>query len=565
MKHSKEMKERSLSLSTTILGSRTRFIRITFLVLISFVFLACNRKNNIESIVNTEAADLSDFYDSIFVMYELIPIDSLEVEPFFTKYPAVKKYEKDLTSIYQDHNFSHVWFDQKGVVIYGNSLYAKVKDIESEGIFSTFPYQEKIDSIFERDISDTTILPEEEFLLTCLYLFYFDVVYKGIDDNLSNFGWLLPRKKLSYTAMLDSIISDKKLQNENSLNLFGQYYKLRNVLKRYRTIEQNGGWLPIELEPDKKVYQPNDSSAVIQQIRERLYITGEIKENNKSAIYDEDLLAGIQQFQLHNGYQPDSIISQKHIAALNIPVEDYIKKIIVNMERCRWVPPQISKAKEFIFVNIPAFHLDMYRDGKIEFESAVVVGSELNKTVIFDGMMTYIVFSPYWNIPKSIIRNEVLPGMEKDENYLSKRNMDWNDGNVRQRPGRNNSLGLVKFIFPNSNNIYLHDSPAKSLFEKEDRAKSHGCIRVAKAREMALKILEDDEDWPVTKIDAAMKAGKEKTCVLKNEIPVYIGYFTAWVDIEGQINFYKDVYKRDERLAEILIINNTHKGENKEK
>lgn len=222
------------------------------------------------------------------------------------------------------------------------------------------------------------------------------------------------------------------------------------------------------------------------------------------------------------------------------------------MERSRWLPQEFSTADEKLLVNIPAFHLDYYRDGEIILESEVVVGSEMTKTVIFDGEISYLAFSPYWNIPQSIIKNEVIPGMERDENYLKNRNMEWNDGQVRQLPGGNNSLGLVKFMFPNSNSIYLHDTPAKSLFKNEDRARSHGCIRVAKARDLAIAMLDKDKEWNQKKIDAAMHAGKESTYELKKKIPVYIGYFTAWVDKNGEINFYDDVYKRDNKLAELL-------------
>ena len=133
--------------------------------------------------------------------------------------------------------------------------------------------------------------------------------------------------------------------------------------------------------------------------------------------------------------------------------------------------------------------------------------------------------------------------------------MEWSDGNVRQKPGPENSLGKVKFLFPNSNAIYLHDTPAKELFNSEDRAFSHGCIRVAKPKELANIILKNDKNWTPAKIEAAMNSGVEYSYQLKNKIPVYIGYFTAWVDTEGTIHFYEDIYKRDERLASLLFIN----------
>jgi murein L,D-transpeptidase YcbB/YkuD len=167
--------------------------------------------------------------------------------------------------------------------------------------------------------------------------------------------------------------------------------------------------------------------------------------------------------------------------------------------------------------------------------------------------MSHIVFSPYWNPPQSIIAKEIKPKLKKNKNYLKTHNMEWNNGQIRQKPGRNNSLGLVKFIFPNSNDIYMHDTPAKSLFKKESRAFSHGCIRVGKPRDFAIEILKDDPNWTSAKIDAAMHAGKESRYSLKKKIPVYIGYQTAWVDPEGRINFYEDIYDRDGRLAELLI------------
>lgn len=223
------------------------------------------------------------------------------------------------------------------------------------------------------------------------------------------------------------------------------------------------------------------------------------------------------------------------------------------MERCRWISTDITKAKEFIVVNIPSYRLTYFKDGKSALVSNVVVGNTMNKTVIFSGMMSYIVFSPYWNVTSNIIKTEILPAMKKDKNYLSKHKMEWNGGNVRQKPGPSNSLGLVKFLFPNSNNIYLHDTPSKSLFSSEKRAFSHGCIRVEKPKELATLILQDDPYWTPEKIDKAMHKGKESWYTLKNKIPVYIGYFTAFVDDEGDINFFKDIYEKDAQLAAMLL------------
>ncbi|MNL39233.1 murein L,D-transpeptidase [compost metagenome] len=182
----------------------------------------------------------------------------------------------------------------------------------------------------------------------------------------------------------------------------------------------------------------------------------------------------------------------------------------------------------------------------------------MTKTVVFNGDLKYIVFSPYWNVPPSIIKGEILPGMNKNANYLKDHRMEiaGKQGSlpiIRQLPGPSNSLGQVKFLFPNSFNIYLHDTPSKGLFKEDQRAFSHGCIRVAEPKKLATYLLRHDSTWTDAKITAAMNAGKEKTVVLKKTVPVFIAYFTAYVDHNGLLNFRKDIYNRDKRLEEMLF------------
>ncbi|MCX6269124.1 MAG: L,D-transpeptidase family protein [Bacteroidetes bacterium] len=483
-----------------------------------------------------------------------IAFDSNLLNTFYQSYPGLARYEKEVVAVYREHHFKHIWFDEKGVVEFGQTLFNKVNELKDEGVSSRFPYREKIEGVFNNDIENTLTDTETDLMLTNLYLFYAKKVYQGVDeDSTLATGWLLPRKQLSYNGLLDSVMLNPQLLNRDDKVLFGQYYKLRDVLQRYREIEKNGGWNQIILDPKLKAYKPGDTAKAIQQIRDRLFITGDIKQNNGSNKYDPELVEAVEKYQLRNGYNPDKLISPKHIKEMNVPIGERIRKIIVNMERCRWISPEFAKAREYIVVNIPSFKLNLVRNGKSELVSPVVVGKNVTKTVIFSGMLSYIVFSPYWNLPQSIINKEVKPGMAKNKNYLESHNMEWNNGLVRQKPGKNNSLGLIKFIFPNSNDIYMHDTPAKSLFSQERRAFSHGCIRVAKPRELAVEILRDDPNWTPGKIDAAMHGGKESSYSLKAKIPVYIGYFTAWVNQEGEINFYEDIYSMDERLAGLLI------------
>ncbi len=483
-----------------------------------------------------------------------LPFDSNFLNTFYRVFPELTRYKKEVVQVYRAHDYHYIWFDNSGVVEFGISLYNKAVDLNSEGISSQFPYQEDLDGVFGIDEELSLTSTETEIMLTNLYLFYAEKVINGVDeDSTMAIGWLLPRKQLSYTGLLDSIMLNPALLNRDDSALFIQYYKLRDVLKRYREIEKKGGWNTIDLDPKLTSYKPGDSAKAILQIRERLFVTGDIKQNNGSNLYDDELVAAVERYQLRNGYNSDKLIFPKHIREMNVPISERIKKIIVNMERCRWISPGFSRAQEYIVVNIPSFKLTMVRNGKNEFESPVVVGATMTKTVIFSGMLSYIVFSPYWNLPQSIINKEVKPGMKRNPHYLEKHNMEWNNGQVRQKPGKNNSLGLVKFIFPNVDDIYMHDTPAKSLFEREKRAFSHGCIRVGRPRDLAIEILKDDPAWTPVKLDAAMNAGKESTVVLKKKIPVYIGYLTAWVDMKGNINFYDDIYEMDDKLAELMI------------
>ena len=190
---------------------------------------------------------------------------------------------------------------------------------------------------------------------------------------------------------------------------------------------------------------------------------------------------------------------------------------------------------------------------------AVVVGKEGHSTMMFNGDLNQVVFSPYWNVPPSIVRNEILPAMNRNGNYLSSQNMEIvsNDGElptIRQRPGAKNALGRVKFLFPNSFNIYFHDTPSKSLFEKDKRAFSHGCIRLKEPEWMANYVLRDQPDWTPEKISAAMQSGDEKFVKVKDPIPVVITYYTAWVDETGKLNFREDIYGHDKKLAEKMFL-----------
>ena len=481
----------------------------------------------------------------------VVSFDSTLVTAFYAKYPKLVLYKRQVISLYQKNNYDFIWYDKKGRKETADVIYNKINNLYAEGVQAKLPYKETLDDLLQNDNVNPD--SETELFLSNYYFFYTNKVLQGIDDTKTNeLEWYLPRKKQSYVTYLDSLLVDPKLIDKKEQHI-EQYYKLKTVLQRYRDIEQKGGWDSIAVSKDFVAIKPGDSSDVVAKIRTRLFLTGDIDVDSGKRLYGFALQQAVLKYKKRNGFTLDKTILLKHINEMNVPVSNRIKTIIVNMERCRWISTDMTKAKEFIVVNIPSYKLTYFKDSKVALESNVVVGNTMNKTVIFSGMMSYIVFSPYWNVPKSIVDNEILPGIKKNKNYLSKHKMERNGSNIRQKPGPENSLGLVKFLFPNNNNIYLHDTPSKGLFNSEKRAFSHGCIRVEKPGELANAILESDTNWTPEKIDKAMHKGKESWYTLKDKIPVYIGYFTAWVDDDGTINFYKDIYEKDDRLATMLV------------
>lgn len=222
-----------------------------------------------------------------------------------------------------------------------------------------------------------------------------------------------------------------------------------------------------------------------------------------------------------------------------------VEQIVMNMERWRWLPDDLGA--RYILVNIPAFRLDAIENGKSVLDMKVVTGKKASPTPVLADRMTTVVFSPYWNIPQDIVQKEILPKVEKDPDYLDKNNMEADDkGNYRQRPGKGNSLGGVKFLFPNHYNVYLHDTPAQSLFERIERDFSHGCVRLDDPMALAQYVLRDQPEWTREKIAAAMQAGVEKAVPLKQPLPIYLVYFTAWED-HGVLKTVPDVYGIDRR------------------
>ncbi|MBY0476164.1 MAG: L,D-transpeptidase family protein [Chitinophagaceae bacterium] len=484
-----------------------------------------------------------------------LKFDSSAISNFFQQYPLLKEFDKDLHGFYKNRKFAYAWFDQKGLIEQAGNLFNRIENISDEGVTVQLLYEDEFHKMMDDD--STEILtdkanPTVELMLTAQYFFYAKKIWTGLGiKGMKESNWDLPRKKLAYDAFLDSLLEEPSSVFMKNEPVFRQYGLLKTFLKKYRSIEESGQWKPIQ--PDQKTYRLNDSSNVVTEIREHLFLLGDLASNNQSHLFDAELELAVKRFQQRYGINDDGIVGPGMIAELNYPLPKRVEQVIVNMERCRWLPVALND--DYIVVNIPEYKFHAFENDSLAWSMNVVVGTVLNKTAIFNGMMDNVVFSPYWNIPASIKNKEILPAIRRNSNYLANNHMEWNGNMIRQKPGPWNALGKVKFLFPNSHSIYLHDTPSKSLFSRDKRAFSHGCIRVEDPKRLAIYVLRRQPEWTEARIDSAMNAEKELYVKIARPIPVFIAYFTSWVDREGRLNFRNDIYKRDERLAEMMIEN----------
>ncbi len=480
--------------------------------------------------------------------------DSLAIPRFLVQFPVFAKYQQDFTRFYSSRKYSYAWHQQDGHTIEQSSiLYNMVFNIDANGLPIDIPYPDVYTKLMEEASADSILT--RELMITGQYLVYARKVLSGIAEaDTKSIDWYIPRKKIEYTSLLDSLLNGKT--SELDRYVYPQYRLLRDKLKAYADIEKKGTW--IALKADRKKYGPGDSSPVILQIRKKLFAAGDIAENNGSPVYDTILANGVKEFQRRYGLKQDGVAGPGVLREMSAPLSKRMEQIIVNMERCRWLENETEE--KYLVVNIPQFLLMAHRGNNIDWTCPVVVGKTTNKTAIFKGDLKYVVFSPYWNVPTSIINKEIKPAMKRNKNYLEKHQMEWNNGQVRQKPGPQNSLGLVKFLFPNSFNIYLHDTPSKSLFNEDKRAFSHGCIRVSEPAKLAAFLLEEYPEWTPEKMKEAMNGKKEQYVTLKKTVPVYIVYFTAFVDGKGKLNFRDDIYDRDNKLKDMIFAKNGGKS-----
>ncbi len=338
------------------------------------------------------------------------------------------------------------------------------------------------------------------------------------------------------------------------------YDRFKVALAQYRAYAAAGGWPEVPRGPTLKIGM---SDARVRTLAERLAVTGDLQPAAAAAateVFDETIAAAVRDFQARHGLAVDGTVGRATLDALNVPVEARIEQIRANLERARWV--LYDPEREFLVVNIAGFQLYLVRRGEVVWRTRVQVGRPYRQTPVFRAEMTYLVVNPTWTVPPTILRQDIVPQVRRNPEYLKSRNIDVLDRGGQlvdpatvdwrarsfpyqlvQRPGPDNALGQIKFMFPNPHLVYLHDTPSHELFERDNRAFSSGCIRVENPLELAELLLGDK--WPRERLDALLATQRTQTVFLDTPVAVMLLYWTTETNADGRVYFFPDVYERD--------------------
>lgn len=552
---------------------RHPFLHFSLLLLMAFNLPAC--KNKAENNPITEPID-QDF--TLKEVFKPPYIDSLSISVLLEDYPEFTFHAPEIYLFYKNREHKSAWFNAYGLIEQGGFFMNQLEHYEDEGLHDSVLYYQELKSIYtgisdpNYDYSSADSLTKRfEIMLTAEFFVYAQKVWFGINEKTTKeLDWYITRKTVPTVAILDSILSGGANSFTSFEPLYPQYKLLKKELKKYRSISHLP-WDSLHLPVDKKSIKPGDDFPIIASVKERLFILGDANENDSTTYLDSTTVQAIKQFQIRHGLTSDGIAGEKFFREINVSPQDRVRQLKINMERMRWLTA--VPEGDYIMVNIPEYTMYIFEEDSLAWQMKIVVGKSSTGTTIFNDELEYIVFSPYWVPPPSILNNEILPALKKDAGYLNKENMEAVDPKtkqvvdaskinwdkftkipyiIRQKPGNSNSLGWVKFIFPNEHNIYFHDTPSRYLFDKETRGFSHGCIRIAEPKRFATYLLRNDTTYTSNKIDSLYYLGRETYVHLENKIPVFIVYFTAMVDPNGLLHFSRDIYGHDAKLEKTL-------------
>ncbi|MGZ8525271.1 MAG: L,D-transpeptidase family protein [Chitinophagaceae bacterium] len=493
--------------------------------------------------------------------YSDLFLDSSVVENYISEKKIPDSIAWRLRSFYNNRNFEFAWFSSDGLTEQARGFWNLHNHYTSSTDDSTLD-NKALKKRMDYLITEESISPsakdkafiDTELQLTSNFIQHTLLAYEADFVKRKEMERFVPASKQDALYLADSLLKKKHKDEKYYENVNPSYGLLKEKLAAYYAIYEKGGW-PV-VAGKTKGYKKGMATPEIALIKKRLQLTDNLPQSDTSQVFNDTLEQAVKKFQQRHGLKASGDVDETTLKEMNTTVSHRIQQLLINMDRMRWLP--VQPQGNLITVNIPAFMLYVTDGNKKVFDMDVVVGKDGHDTRIFTGNLDQVVFSPHWNVPKSIVEKEILPAIEKDPGYLEKQNMEVtgeNDGlpEIRQKPGGENALGQVKFLFPNSFNIYFHDTPSKSLFARDKRAFSHGCIRLSDPARMANYLLRNQPEWTETKIDEAMNSGEEKFVKLKESVPVLIAYYTAWVDEEGQLNFREDIYGHDARLTKKMF------------
>ena len=476
-----------------------------------------------------------------------------------------------LPEFYQRNEFNLAW-DTKDK----KQLLAVLGSASEDGLF---PDNYHYDALLRSSSSSKSLEEKAELdlMLTDSFLLYASHFLNGkVNPETVDGEWKAVRREGNAREFLEQALASENIESALRSLKPGHsgYDLLKKQLTIYKNLAADGGWNPIPEGPTLKVGMTD--SVRVPKLIDRLLASGDLAlmKNNNFEL-NPMIESALKKYQIRNGLEVDGALGKQTLESLNIPIEERINQILINMERYRWIAQDLGE--HYVIVNIADFQLQVFRQGNLTFEENVIVGKTFRKTPVFSSKMTYMVLNPYWVVPPTILFQDFLPEIQKNPAFLTTKNIkvlqgfgtsapiidpltvDWKQYSksnfpftLRQDPGPTNALGQVKFIFPNNYNVYIHDTPSKEMFQRADRAFSSGCIRLKNPMNFTHYLLKDNPKLDKTAIDKIMKEGKEYTIFLDKPVNVHILYLTSWVE-KGEIQFRKDVYNRDQPLLTALL------------
>lgn len=496
--------------------------------------------------------------------------------------PDYPDYVDELEALYAPVGFDLLWFDDSRPTRQARELVAVLGEAQLHGLdpqdYDAAKFEDFLDALGQGDAPHPTEYGLIDGGLSVGFLRYLSDLHIGrVNPANLHFGFNIEPKKLDLAAVVSEAIAKGEVRRavEAVEPAFPQYERMQQVLAEYRQL----AGLSLPLVPESGTVHPGDEYVGTGELRELLTALGDLPPGavEDGPTYDGELVAGVERFQARHGLEADGILGKATYSHLNTPISQRVEQIELALERLRWLPDVAYEP--WILVNIPAFELWVldpeHPDHRIALDMRVIVGKALNKqTPAFRGDMQYVVLSPYWNIPYSIAVNEILPRATRDPGYIESRRLQivrdfsWESPplpataenlaairsgrlKVRQMPGPGNALGRAKFIFPNADNVYLHDTPGHELFSRTRRDFSHGCIRLERPQDLAEWVLRDQDEWTPERIGTAMSADAPTRVDLETPLPVILFYTTVMSD-ERQPHFFDDIYGHDEALQAAL-------------